>query len=110
MEDNYDLIEPIIFHKPGECPVCGHPLTVIDTEMTIMELNPNGTAATEETIVRCMAGCRNCGTKIPMMRWQGGYLPYSRDLYLLKRIEARDLIEDRLNHQREMSKKNPLAL
>ena len=89
------MIDPMIFHGPGCCPECGGPLVVADSELTLMELNQDGIPMSEETAIRCEATCMHCSNRIKMMRWKGGYVPYSRTSLILKTMELRDEIEDR---------------
>lgn len=51
------LREAITFYGPGQCTECGELLTVVDHEMTIMELNKEGHPLSEETIFKAKACC-----------------------------------------------------
>lgn len=106
------LIQPMDFHGPGDCPKCYGPLTVIDSELTMMSLNTDGIPLDEETtIIRCEGVCPQCGTRLPMMRWKGGYIPFSEIGYLIKRMELEDEANRRVEEMNSKSKgKNPFAL
>ena len=101
-------IDGLIYHGPGCCMKCGSPLVVVDHEMTIMELNQDGDPISEETTFRVKAACTYCGNKHDMMRWMGGYIPYSPSSRILKIAEAQDIIKQRAELLNEESKgKNP---
>lgn len=104
------LIEGLIYHGPGCCPVCSGPLVVADNEITIMDLKQDGTPFTDETIVRCEAICTHCGHKQRMCRWKGGYIPYGRSALILKTMELRDEYEARVKEINANAKgTNPFA-
>lgn len=90
------LIDGMIFHGPGCCPECGAPLIVADTETTIMELDPNGIPISESTGIQVGAICSRCKNKIPMVRWEGGYIPFSPSSYLIKCLEREDKAKERV--------------
>lgn len=103
--------EAMIFHGPGGCPNCGDLLTVIDHEMTIMELNREGHPLTEETVIRVRACCRKCGHKQDMMRWNGTYIPYSEMSKMIRIGELKASAEKRNSELRKQTKgKNPFLL
>lgn len=108
---NEIITEALIYHGPGCCPKCGGPLTVVDHEMTIMELNQDGCPISEDTVLRCKAACTHCGHKQDMMRWKGDYIPYSETSKILKCAEAYDEMQDRIHNINLSSKgKNPFSL
>lgn len=101
----------MIYHGPGGCPKCGNLLTVIDSEMTVMDLNQEGHPISEETIVKVRACCQNCGHKQEMMRWQGRYIPYSENAYRIKRGDALyDIKQRNLMLDKQSKGENPFAL
>ena len=103
--------EAMIYHGPGGCPKCGSLLTVIDSEMTIMDLNQEGHPTSEETIFKAKACCPNCGHKQEMMRWQGRYIPYSENVHRIKLGDALYNIRQRSRMLDEQSKgENPFAI
>lgn len=105
------LTEAMIYHGPGGCPKCGNLLTVVDHEMTIMNLNQEGHPTSEETMFHAKACCPNCGHKQDMMRWHGIYIPYSRSSRILKYYEAYDNIKERCaKRDLELREKNPFAI
>lgn len=110
--DNKDtLLEPMIFHGPGECPICSGPLCVADSEITLMELNPEGKPISEETTIRCKAVCMHCGNAIPMVRWGGQYIPYGRSALIIKNGELRAEAAERVRRINDNAKgKNPFAI
>lgn len=103
--DNEILIDGLIYHGPGGCPKCGGPLVVVDSELTFMELNTDGIPISEETSIRCNAACLHCKERQEMVRWQGGYIPFSRTSLLLKELQFKDEIKDRMEKIKE--KNNP---
>lgn len=109
MANNEIITEAMIYHGPGCCHKCGGPLTVVDTEMSIMELNQDGHPITEETIMRIRAACTHCGEKYNMMRWNGTYIPYSESSRIIRCAQLYDEIQDRIHHN-NTNEKNPLAL
>lgn len=111
MSNKDSLIEPMIFHGPGGCPICSGPLCVADSEITLMELNPEGVPISEETSIRCKAVCMHCGNTIPMARWGGQYIPYGRSALIIKNGELRAEAEERVRKINEQAKgKNPFAI
>lgn len=103
--------EAMIYHGPGGCPKCGNLLTVIDSEMTIMDLNQEGHPISEETIFKAKACCPSCGHKLEMMRWNGQYIPYSENVRRMKLGEALHNIQERNRMLEEQSKGvNPFAI
>ena len=89
--------EAMIYHGPGGCCNCGDLLTVIDHEMTIMELNRDGHPLTEETILRVKAICPKCGHKQDMMRHNGTYIPYSKSNEIFKIFHIKEEAKKRLS-------------
>lgn len=110
--DNKDtLLEPMIFHGPGGCPVCSGPLCVADSEITVMELNPDGVPISDETSIKCKAICTHCGKQIRMVRWGGGYIPYGRSALIIKNGELRAEAAERVRKINEKAGgKNPFAI
>lgn len=104
------LTEGIIYHGPGGCPKCAGPLSVIDSEMTLMELNKEGQPISEETSIRCIAMCIHCGHKLEMIRWNGGYIPYDPVSYLFKQVDLENKSKERIQKLNSEAKKNPLAI
>lgn len=105
------VTEGMIYHGPGGCPKCGTLLTVIDSEMTIMDLNQEGHPISEQTVVKVRACCPNCMHKLDMMRWEGRYIPYSESVEIIKRGEALYKIEQRSSMLDNKAKgENPLAI
>ena len=104
-------IEGLIYHGPGNCPICSSPLFVVDSELTLMELNSDGYPISEDTTIRCEAVCSNCGHKQKMMRWNGTYIPYTRSSLIIKKMEFEDMCKDRLNELNSQAKdKNPFEI
>lgn len=104
-------IEPMIFHGPGGCPKCGDLLTVVDNEMTVMNLDRDGNPTSEETIFKAKGFCPNCGYTLEMERWGGKYLPYGRSAHILRLEAIREKIKQRrLDLDAESKGKNPFAL
>ncbi len=100
--------EAMIFYGPGGCPKCGDLLTVVDHEISIMELNREGHPLTEETIIRIRACCPKCGHKQDMMRWNGMYIPYSEMSEMIKIGELKAAVEKRnLELNKQTKGKNP---
>ena len=81
------LSEVMTIYGPGSCPVCFKALWVADSEISLMELDSNGFPVSEETINRVTAKCPNCGHKQIMMRYKGGYLPYTYTNHMQLLIE-----------------------
>lgn len=91
------MIEGFIYHGPGNCPECGRPLVVVDSELTVLELNTEGIPIDSgTTFIRAKAKCVNCHNTIPMMRWKGGYVPYTESSRTLKLMELRDEARHRI--------------
>ena len=111
MDSNELLIEPFVYDGPGVCPDCGHLLTIADTELTIMDVNNEGTPISETTITKANAYCRNCRRKQPMMFWKGKYIPFSEASYIMLTSEAKDEVAERYKLMEEQAKGvNPLAI
>ena len=115
MENNNELIvEGMIIHGPGGCPECGSPIWVADSELTLMELNMDGIPISEDTTIQCRGVCSHCGRKINMVRWKGGYIPYTPTSLMLKELEARDEFNDRVKETNRIAEKrlgsNPFAI
>lgn len=107
------LVDPLIYIGPGGCPECGTNLIVADTEISVMQLNNEGIPISEETSNRIRAVCPNCGNKVNMVRWKGGYIPYSYTSYFVKLMEAKYEAEDRvkaLNSKKNREEENPLSI
>lgn len=113
MDNNeISLQEPIEFISFGRCIDCGGPIYVMDSEMTFMQVNNDGIPVTEETKLNIKSVCSKCGRTAVMMRWNGGYVPYSRTAYIIRTTEKRLQIKDRLEklNAKEKDITNPLAL
>ena len=108
------LSEPMIFYGPGSCPKCYTNLWVADAEITLMEVDSNGIPKSEETVNKVTAYCPNCGHKQLMVRWKGGYIPYTPTSLMLKELEARDEFNDRVKETNRIAEKhlgsNPFAI
>lgn len=103
------LYQPVIFHSPGCCPKCGGPLVVLDAEMCTMNLNSEGQPIDDETHIECAAVCKFCTEVIPMIRWNGGYLPFSEASLIFKMGEIKERAKARL--EKENGKRdNPLTI
>lgn len=111
MSSKETLIEPMIYHGPGGCPICSGPIYVADSEISVMRLNPDGTPTEEETNVRCVGICSHCGHRLRMVRWGGIYIPYGEAALIIRngelRAEAKKRVE-RLN--KEGKEKNPFDI
>lgn len=104
MNDDRNLVtESMTFHGPGLCHKCLSPLTVIDNEITVMKLNEDGIPITEDTEVRCYGICPNCGYKVNMIRYMGGYIPYTRASLIILRGE----LKEKIKNERPLGK-NPM--
>lgn len=90
------LIEPIIYMGPGQCPLCGGVLMVIDSETSCLLLASNGNPVQETTTIRCEAVCQSCKNTFPMIRHGFGYRIYSRSAMLFKKYDAQK--ERKLSH------------
>lgn len=113
MNNEIHLITPIEFIGYGLCIDCGHPIYVMDSEMTFMQVNDDGIPITEETKLNVKGVCSHCGKVIPMMRWDGGYVPYSREAYIIRNTEKKIQIQERLeklNKESNGKTYNPLAI
>lgn len=111
MQIKEPLIEPMIYHGPGGCPKCSGPITVADSELTIMDLNQDGDPISSETTIRCMGCCMHCGNKIPMMRFKGSYIPYSESSKIIRTMEFKDEMAQRIAEVNKNSNgKNPFAI
>lgn len=111
MANNEITIEPMIFHGPGGCPLCSGPLVVVDSELTMMELNSDGIPTSEETLIRCEAACLHCNNRVNMIRWKGGYIPYSDSSLIIKKEQLKYELEQRVKECNSSSnKENPFAL
>lgn len=105
------LVDGMIFHGPGGCPKCGMPLIAADVETTIFELNTDGNIINDETSIEVGGICSKCGHRVPMVRWQGGYIPYSPTSYALKVLEANDKILERVTKlNSDAAYNNPIAI
>ena len=102
-------IEALIYHGPGGCPKCGGQLIVADSEITLMELDQEGIPISEETSVKCRAVCRDCGHRLKMVRWDGGYIPYTNSSLTMKVMEQKELFKQRVQELNKNSKSNPFA-
>lgn len=83
----HDLIDPIIFFKPGQCPYCSGILMVVDSEISCMLLGSDGMPIKEETRIRCIGTCQSCGKSLPMMRYKYGYVRESKSFWLFKNFD-----------------------
>ena len=110
MENEELLYEPMEFFDPGTCPDCGGPIVVIDSDISVLKLRPNGVPYSVETLNRVKAACIKCGNKLNMMRWNGAYIPYSESSRILKIMEFNDKLKDRIGLQNDENNKNPLSL
>ena len=110
MKNDEILIEALIVHGPGGCPECGSSLFVADSELTLMELNQEGIPISEETTVRCEAACSHCGHRQKMVRWDGGYIPFSRSSLILKIMQRKDERNSRIEQLNSRVEGNPLAV
>ena len=109
------LSEPMIFYGPGSCPKCYTNLWVADAEITLMEVDSNGIPKSEETVNKVTAYCPNCGHKQLMVRWKGGYIPYSHCNLIHLMIQEEQKKEERikaLNSKRldKEFEENPLSV
>lgn len=111
MNDKELLVEPMIFFGEGECVKCSGPIAVVDSEITMMELNKSGIPINDETIMRCEGVCLNCGTRYEMMRWKGGYIKCNSVIKSLKLLELKDEARERVNKMNSDSQgRNPFGL
>lgn len=109
MKNDEILIEALIVHGAGGCPECGGSLFVADSELSLMELNQDGTPISEETVVRCEAACSHCGHKQKMIRWDGGYIPFSRSSFILKSMQRKDEMNSRIAQLNSRVEGNPFS-
>lgn len=110
MENNELLIEGLIYHGPGCCPDCGGPIVVADTETTVMELNDDGVPISDETYQKCSGACTRCGKRINMMRWGGGYIPYSAASKIVRINDFKEECKQRILEINKNAKgKNPFT-
>ena len=110
MKSDEIFTEALTVYGPGGCPKCGNSLFVADSELSLMELNKEGIPISEETTVRCEAACSNCGYKQKMVRWDGGYIPFSRSSLILKIMQRKDERNSRIAQLNSSVKGNPLAV
>jgi hypothetical protein len=97
MDENKELmLDGMVLHGPGECPECHMPIIVADVETTVMDLNSDGIPINEETSYRCSGICSRCGKRINVMRWKGGYVPYSKASRLFKIYQLQEEKNKRL--------------
>lgn len=110
--DEISLLEPIEFIGFGKCLDCGGSIYVMDSEMTFMQVNNDGIPVTEETKLNVKGICSQCGKTSVMMRWNGGYVPYSRTAYIIRTTEKKIQIRERLEKLNGKTKdeSNPLIL
>ena len=110
MESNEEIkLEPIEFYGPGGCPFCFTTLYVADSELTLMEVNRDGIPISENTTITCKAICPNCGKKIEMMRHNGSYIPFNRDVEIWNEIQRKERAETRLKKLVSETRCNPLV-
>lgn len=83
----HDLIDPIIFFKPGQCPYCSGVLMVVDSEISCLLLGSDGMPIREETMIRCEGTCQSCGKIFPMMRDGFGYRKKSLSYRLFQKFD-----------------------
>lgn len=108
--DEEFLTEGIIFYGPGCCPICFTQLYVVDSELTLMEVNSEGHPVSEDTTIRCEGVCPKCGYKQKMVRWNGGYVPYGVASSIIREMEFKDYCKKRLDELRENGDKNPFKI
>ena len=73
-----DLINPLVECTIADCPHCGSPLLLVDSEMTYMELDSQGFPIDAEVTYNRVEGlCYNCGNSYPYIRSGMRYVPYS---------------------------------
>jgi len=68
------MTNPMVLYGPGQCTECGTNLVVMDIESTLLELEDNGSARKETTIIRVVGKCPHCGRKYKMFREGLGYV------------------------------------
>lgn len=91
-----DLIEVLLFNHFGECPVCNHPLSLLQAEYTAYSLSPSGFISSKlDSKCTFTEVCPNCGYTCEM-----GVNEYG--LYPLGCVEQRETREPIL-------KENPLG-
>lgn len=108
MDNKEILIEPLIYHGHGGCPICCGPLSVLDSEMSMIDLNQEGMPISIETSIKCRAICKHCGHKLEMVRWEGGYIPYDEKSYQSRLIEKKERNKAKMQENR-CTIGNPLA-
>lgn len=101
------MVDLMYFFSPGQCPDCFGLLVVMDTEITIMELNSNGDPITENVIIKCIGKCTKCGKKINMIRWKGGYIPYTNASIIFLKNDLIERVKERKMLQQQT--RNPLV-
>lgn len=111
MDEKDELIEPVDFRGPGQCPNCGSQLVVADMEVNLFTLSPAGRYADDlETYVECTGVCPKCGKRIELMRINGAYKPRSELVAAIEHAKLQEKVEERekkdnLRHSTE----NPFA-
>lgn len=95
MNNEEILKDPIEYYGPGKCCKCLTNLKVVDIEMTIIDVDNNGNPISDDVTVQCKGVCPRCGYEVPMIRWQGGYIPYSPLVILMKKDEIKQRIKER---------------
>jgi hypothetical protein len=105
---NNDLVtDAFMYHGPGACRNCFTPLILVDSEQTVMDLDPEGNVVDiVESHYICRAMCPKCNEKYEMMRFLGKYYPYSETAFKFKAEAHREEV-DRRNKNMRIVKDNP---
>lgn len=90
--NDHDLIDPIVFFKPGQCPYCSGILMVVDSEISCMLLGSDGMPVKEDVQIRCEGVCQSCGKTFPMIRHGFGYREYTPSFEIIREY---DLLQER---------------
>ena len=109
---NEHCISPMVIFSHGKCVKCGGALVVVDMETNFMELAPDGSPVSEETMIKCEAVCRDCGTRTPMLRDGLKYIPdneYNRLQKYFDYLEHQRLVEEEMESLKP-TKDNPLCI
>lgn len=74
-----DLIHPIRKIPYGCCPFCLTPLTIVESEITELELDVNGYPINNDNLYyKNYARCSKCGTEVDMIKVGIQFKPYCR--------------------------------